>query len=81
MRPDEIHAWIAKRWEEQSRAPYETAPSGETQSAWRNRHLIHARLKPATHHQLMTYCREKGFSCNSAVNLILSNFFHIIDND
>ena len=50
-------------------------PVEATVQEWKNRTLVSAKLDPETFSQLLTYCKERGFSFNTGLRTILSSYF------
>jgi hypothetical protein len=68
---------MAAMYAQQERLKPQPRPSDVDVQAWKNRHLISAKLTPETYPALMQFCKERDLSVNSALRLILTDYFHL----
>jgi hypothetical protein len=50
-------------------------PADTTVEAWKNRTLVSAKLDPETFGKLLSYCKDRGYSFNTALRQILCTYF------
>lgn len=67
----QFHADMAAMYAQQ-RQP---RPSDIDVQAWKNRHLISAKLSAPLYADLMAFCRQRNFSINTGIKAILSSYF------
>ena len=60
-----FHEYMRDEWARQAREEV------------KNRFRVSAKLDPDTYPALMAFCKERDLSVNSALRLILSDFFHL----
>lgn len=60
-----FHEYMASEWARQAREEV------------KNRFRISAKLTADTYPALMQFCKERDLSVNSALRLILSDYFHL----
>ena len=73
MNPEEIHSWVAEQVKNQRRQRNEIVPSGTDLAAWDRRYRISCRLDGESFRILQAYCKEHGFSVNSAIKALIKS--------
>ena len=72
---DDFHAQMADLYAKQRLKP-EPRPEGVNPEEWKNRHLVSAKVSGQAYADLMAYCRQHGYSVNTAIKQILSSYFN-----
>lgn len=70
----QYHQQMATLYAQQRLKP-EPRPDDVDVQSWKNRHLISAKLSAPLYADLMAFCRQHGFSVNTAIRAILSAHF------
>ena len=74
MDDNQFHDQMAAEYRKQLHQ-LDKRPAEATVQEWKNRTLVSAKLDPETFSQLLTYCKERGFSFNTGLRTILSTYF------
>ena len=74
MDDNQFHDQMAAEYRKQLHQ-LDKRPVEATVQEWKNRTLVSAKLDPETFSQLLTYCKERGFSFNTGLRTILSTSF------
>ena len=74
MDDNQFHDQMAAEYRKQLHQ-LDKRPVEATVQEWKNRTLVSAKLDPETFSQLLTYCKERGFSFNTGLRTILSTDF------
>ena len=74
MDDNQFHDQMAAEYRKQLHQ-LDKRPVEATVQEWKNRTLVSAKLDPETFSQLLTYCKERGFSFNTGLRTILSSYF------
>ena len=74
MDDNQFHDQMAAEYRKQLHQ-LDKRPVEATVQEWKHRTLVSAKLDPETFSQLLTYCKERGFSFNTGLRTILSSYF------